>query len=141
MKNTRRGGWIVFLVIWNFLLSYGKLIRVCSGLENKTQWRVTLKVERKIETEIFILVPLTNREYVQSSCTTKRVHYNHKRLQMLKHTCKRLPMLKYTNKRLPNAQARRQETSIHKFRKNRVWTIDMKINVQLQNKYNFWYKT
>jgi hypothetical protein len=73
--------------------------------------------ERKIETEIFILVPLTNREYVQSSCTYKRVHYNHQRLQLLKHTSKRLPMLKYTNKRLPNAQARRQETSIHKFRK------------------------
>ncbi|KAK2450490.1 hypothetical protein QL285_009604 [Trifolium repens] len=68
----------------------------------------------------FILVPLTNREYVQSSWTSKRVHYNHKRLQMLKHTCKRLPMLKYTNKRLPNAQARRQETSKHKYKKNRV---------------------
>ena len=121
VKNTREGGGLnCVLGSLKILLSYEKLIRVCSGLENKTQSRVTLKVERKIETEIFILVPFTTREYVQSSCTSKRVHYNHKRLQLLKHTSKRLPMLKYTNKRLPNAQARRQETSKYKFKKNRV---------------------
>jgi hypothetical protein len=50
VKNTRRGGGLncVFGNL-KFLLSYRELIRVCSGLENKTQLRITLKVERKRE--------------------------------------------------------------------------------------------
>ena len=93
---------------------YKNLSEVCSGSKtkhNQLSSDESKEIGKENETKSFILVPLTNREYVQSSCTSKRVHYNHNRLQMLKHTGKRLPMLKYTNKRLPNAQARRQETS------------------------------
>ena len=140
MKNTRRGGWIVFLVIWNFLLSYGKLIRVCSGLENKTQSRITLKVERKIETEILywflsqtestsspLVLP---REFTIISTDYKCSSTLARDFQCSSIQTRDFLMLKHAGKRLQN-------TSLEKQSLNNCYEDQCSVT----SKYNFWYKT
>jgi hypothetical protein len=84
--------------------------------------------EERRQHKVFIRVPLTN-ESSPVLFTSKIVHYNLKRLQMLKHNSKRLPLLKSTNKRLLCscslardlfAQAHLKETSsnLNKFKRD-----------------------
>jgi hypothetical protein len=58
--------------------------------------------EREIERDKqFYIGSLHKSRLLQSPCTSKGVHYNLNRLELLKHT----------SKRLPNAQVQQQEAS------------------------------
>ena len=70
---------------------------------------------------------------VQSPCTSKGFHYNHTRLQLLKHTARDFLCSSITIQETSNAQAHKQETSKTNYKETQFELLINNIRVLEQN--------